>query len=58
MSDTRYYLDSDLIDELKGIIEDSIEFFCDEYMISGELSWLVTQCLATTKIEQLKGNVN
>ena len=44
-------------DFCKQLIEDSVEFFCDEHMISGELSWLVTQCYATAKVEQFKGNI-
>ena len=57
MSATRYTLDIELHDELKGVVEDAIEHFCNEYMISGELAWLVTETLATAKIEQFKGNV-
>lgn len=57
MTDTRYTLDRDLHLELQEIIEDSVSYFCDENMISGELAWLVTECLAKSKIEQLKGNV-
>jgi len=41
--------------QLKEIIEDSVEFFCDENMVSGELTWIVIQCLAEAKIAQLRG---
>jgi len=41
--------------QLKEIIEDSVEFFCDENMVSGELTWIVIQCLAEAKIAQIKG---
>ena len=43
--------------QLKEIIEDSVEFFCDENMVSGELTWIVIQCLAEAKIAQLRNEV-
>ena len=41
--------------ELKELIEDTVEYFCDDKMISGELTWLVVQTLAAAKLAQLKG---
>ena len=43
--------------ELKEIIEDSVEFFCDEFMVSGELTWIIVETLAQAKIAQLRGEV-
>lgn len=43
--------------ELKEIIEDSVEFFCDEFMVSGELTWIIVETLAHAKIAQLRGEV-
>ena len=57
MTDSKYTLDNEAHKNLTELLEDSIQFFCDEYMISGELAWLVTQCFATAKVEQLKGNI-
>ena len=57
MADTKYTLDNDAHQELVGLLEDSVAQFCQDNMISGELAWLVTQCLATAKVEQFKGNV-
>lgn len=54
---TKYTFDRELNVELTGLIEDSVASFCDEHLISGELAWLVTECFATSKIEQLKGNI-
>ena len=54
---TKYTFDRELHTELTELIEDSVAMFCDEYVISGELAWLVTECLATSKIEQLRGNI-
>lgn len=57
MTNTLYHLDRETHDELRGMIEDTIAQFCDDNMISGELAWIVTQCLAEAKIEQLRGNL-
>lgn len=43
--------------ELVGMLEDTVAQFCQENMISGELSWLVAQTFATAKLEQFKGNI-
>jgi hypothetical protein len=57
MTNQRYTFDVELHDELKGAIEDTVAYFCDEYMISGELAWLVTECVATAKIAQFRGEI-
>ena len=41
--------------ELQEVIEDTIEYFCDQQQVSGELAWTVLECLATAKIAELKG---
>jgi hypothetical protein len=50
-------IDKELHDELKELIEDSIEYFCDQNMVSGEIAWIITECLAVSKQAQLKGLV-
>ena len=40
--------------ELKEIIEDSVEYFCDDNMISGELSWIMVQTLAEAKLAEMR----
>ena len=45
------------LQELTEIIEDTIEYACDKYTLSGELAWTVVLCLATAKIEELKGTI-
>ena len=57
MTEPRYTLNRDLHLELQEIIEDSVSYFCDENMISGELAWLVTECFAKAKQEQFKGRM-
>lgn len=41
-------------DELVTLIEDSVSYFCDENMVSGELSWIIIECLAKSKIYEMK----
>ena len=57
MTNSTYSLDREAHQELNELLEDTIAHFCQENMISGELAWLVTQCFATAKVEQFKGNV-
>jgi len=57
MTNSKYTLDRELHADLVGLVEDSVAQFCQDNMISGELAWLVTQCLATAKVEQFKGYV-
>tara|TARA_B100001250_G_scaffold172535_1_gene148535 strand:+ start:80 stop:241 length:162 start_codon:yes stop_codon:yes gene_type:complete len=37
--------------ELKDIIEDSIEYFCDQYMVSGEVAWEMVGALSDAKLK-------
>jgi hypothetical protein len=50
-----YTLDRGTHQDLTELIEDSVEFFCDEYRISGELTWVVIESLAKAKQAQLRG---
>ena len=43
-------------DELKELIEDSVEYFCDDHMVSGELTWVIIETLAQAKIAQMRGD--
>ena len=52
-----YTLDNETHIDLQELLEDSIQFFCDEHKISGELAWLVTECFAKAKQEQFKGRL-
>ena len=54
---TSYTLDYQTHVELKELIEDTIEYFCDDKLISGELTWLVVQTLAEAKLAELKGEI-
>ena len=48
-------LDRNKFNELKEIIEDSVEFFCDENMISGELAYIIVETIAEAKLAQFRG---
>ena len=45
------------LSELRSVIEDTVEYACDQQMLSGELAWTVIECLATAKIAELKGEL-
>ena len=43
--------------QLRELLEDTIEYFCDNERVSGELAWTVTECLAATKQAEFQGLV-
>ena len=43
--------------ELKELIEDTVEYACDQYTMSGEKAWAVIECLAIAKQAELAGQV-
>ena len=45
------------LDELTGVIEDTVEYFCDQQLVSGELVWSVLECLAVAKQAEIKGEL-
>jgi|TARA_B100001094_G_scaffold144170_1_gene139671 hypothetical protein len=42
-------------DQLIELIEDTIGYFCDENMVSGELAYSIMECLATAKVAEMQG---
>ena len=44
--------------ELRELIEDTIEYFCDQEMISGETAYKMVECLAVAKQAQMQGLVD
>ena len=44
--------------EIRELVEDTVEYFCDENMVSGELAWLMIGVLADAKVRQLKGEID
>ena len=35
---------------LQALLEDSIEYYCDEHMVSGEIAWTMVASLADAKL--------
>ena len=44
-------------DQLTEVIEDTIEYFCDKEKVSGELAWILVECLSLAKQTELKGEL-
>lgn len=55
--ESKYSIDSEVLQEFQDIIGDSIQFFCDEYTISGELAWILTETFAQAKLKEMNGTV-
>ena len=47
----------DQLQELTEVIEDTVQYACDQHMLSGELAWTVVNCLAVSKLAELEGLV-
>ena len=43
--------------EIQEVIEDTVQYFCDQHVVSGELAWILVECLATAKLAELKGEL-
>ena len=35
---------------LQALLEDAIEYYCDEHMVSGEIAWTMVASLADAKL--------
>ena len=51
-------IDRELHTELRELLEDTVEHFCDENMVSGQLTWIIVQTLAEAKVAQFRGECN
>ena len=38
--------------EMMEVMEDTVEYFCDQHMVSGETAWTMVASLADAKIAQ------
>ena len=36
---------------MKALLEDSVEYYCDEHMVSGEIAWQMVAALAEAKLK-------
>ena len=47
----------DQFTELLHVLEDTVEYYCDQQHVSGELAWTAVQALSAGKLLLLKGAV-
>ena len=52
--EAKYFIESEQLDEFNDLIEDTLAYFCDEYMVSGELSWVLIQALSEARLEEMR----
>ena len=45
------------LNELTEVVEDTVQYACDQEMLSGELAWTVVESLAQAKLAQLRGEI-
>jgi hypothetical protein len=43
--------------ELIAVLEDTVEYACDQWMISGETAWAIIECRAIARQAELAGLV-
>ena len=43
--------------EITELLEDTVEHYCDQNIISGQKLWTVVECLATAKLAELNGEI-
>tara|TARA_A200000113_G_scaffold194986_1_gene185266 strand:+ start:222 stop:416 length:195 start_codon:yes stop_codon:yes gene_type:complete len=48
-------ISQDQFTELLHVLEDTVEYYCDQQQVSGELAWTAVQALSAGKILLLKG---
>lgn len=50
-------ISKELSQEIQEVIEDTVQYFCDQHVVSGELAWILVECLATAKLAELQGKL-
>ena len=45
------------LNELTEVVEDTVEYACDQYTMSGEKAWAIIECLAIAKQAEIAGLV-
>lgn len=50
-------ISKELSQEIQEVIEDTVQYFCDQHVVSGELAWILVECLATAKLAELQGEL-
>ena len=47
----------DQLQEITEVLEDTVEYACDQYIVSGEKLWAIVECLAVAKQAEIAGLV-
>ena len=47
----------ELLQEITEVIEDTVEYACDQHCLSGEKVWAIVECLAIAKQAELQGHL-
>jgi len=50
-------IDRNKATELRELLEDTVEYFCDKETVSGEVAWIIVECLSVAKQAEMKGLV-
>lgn len=50
-------ISSQQLKDLTETIEDSLQYFCDDQQVSGELAWTVLSALCEAKLAELRGEL-
>ena len=45
------------LQEITELFEDSVEYYCDSNLISGQKLWTVLECLSAAKLAELNGEL-
>jgi hypothetical protein len=48
----------DQLAELREVLEDSVEYFCANNVVSGELAWTIVETLGTAKLAEFHNEVS
>ena len=54
MTEPKFSLSRETLEQLEMLLEDTISFMCDEHEVSSELAWIVTEVFAIKKQAQLE----
>ena len=54
MTEPKFTLDKTTHKRIEELLEDTISFMCDEFEISSELAWILTEAYAIKKQYQLE----
>ncbi len=45
------------LSEFTELIDDTVEYFCDDKLLSGELIYTLLECYSIAKLKELKGEL-